>query len=146
MLCLSCLKIFIRRVHERTAIAFHRDRKLPFSLLAEFASQHLEKFGTNEFTELQEDAIIIAVHDQMEAGVDVITDGEQSRLDFNLSFYGYLHGIQPNERPLRVFGPPAHDQRGKHNSDSICRQVALPSIQFSLYGCNYSATNLEGFL
>jgi 5-methyltetrahydropteroyltriglutamate--homocysteine methyltransferase len=47
--------------------------------------------------------------------LDVITDGEQSRLDFNLSFYGYLHGIRPNERPLRVFGPPAHDQRGKHD-------------------------------
>ena len=51
----------------------------------------------------------------MESGLDVITDGEQSRLDFNLSFYGYLQGIQANERPLRVFGPPAHDQRGKHN-------------------------------
>ena len=87
----------------------------PFPSWLEFASQHLEKFGTNEFTELQDDAVIVAIHDQMEAGLGVITDGEQSRLDFNLSFYGYLQGIQPNERPLRVFGPPAHDQRGKHN-------------------------------
>jgi 5-methyltetrahydropteroyltriglutamate--homocysteine methyltransferase len=86
----------------------------PFPSWLEFASQHLEKFGTNEFTELQEDAVIVAIHDQMEAGLDVITDGEQSRLDFNLSFYGYLQGIEPNEKPLRVFGPPAHDQRGKH--------------------------------
>lgn len=87
----------------------------PFPSWLEFASQHLEKFGTNEFTELQDDAVIIAIHDQMEAGLDVITDGEQSRLDFNLSFYGYLQGIESNEKPLRVFGPPAHDQRGKHN-------------------------------
>jgi 5-methyltetrahydropteroyltriglutamate--homocysteine methyltransferase len=87
----------------------------PFPSWLEFASQNLEKFGTNEFTELQEDAVIVAIHDQMEAGLDVITDGEQSRLDFNLSFYGYLQGIEPNEKPLRVFGPPAHDQRGKHN-------------------------------
>jgi 5-methyltetrahydropteroyltriglutamate--homocysteine methyltransferase len=87
----------------------------PFPSWLEFSSQHLEKFGTNEFVELQEDAIIVAIHDQVEAGLDVITDGEQSRLDFNLSFYGYLQGIEPNEKPLRVFGPPAHDQRGKHN-------------------------------
>ena len=55
----------------------------PFPSWLEFASQKLEKFGTNEFTELQDDAVIIAIHDQMEAGLDVITDGEQSRLDFN---------------------------------------------------------------
>src|SRR5215213_6775718 len=87
----------------------------PFPSWLELASQQLDKFGTNEITELQEDAVVVAIHDQVEAGLDVITDGEQSRLDFNLSFYGYLQGIQPNARPLRVFGPPAHDQRGKHN-------------------------------
>jgi 5-methyltetrahydropteroyltriglutamate--homocysteine methyltransferase len=87
----------------------------PFPSWLELASQQLDKFGTNEIVELQEDTVIVAIHDQVEAGLDVITDGEQSRLDFNLSFYGYLQGIQPNERPLRVFGPPAHDQRGKHN-------------------------------
>lgn len=87
----------------------------PFPAWLELAMQQLERFGTNEIIELQEDAVIVAIHDQVQAGLDVITDGEQSRLDFNLSFYGYLQGIQPNERPLRVFGPPAHDQRGKHN-------------------------------
>jgi len=87
----------------------------PFPSWLELASQQLDRFGTNEIGELQEDAVIVAIHDQVEAGLDVITDGEQSRFDFNLSFYGYLHGIQANEAPLRVFGPPAHDQRGKHN-------------------------------
>ena len=53
-------------------------------------------------------------HDQMAAGLDVITDGEQTRLDFNLSFYGFLTGISMESRPKRRFGPPAHDQRGKH--------------------------------
>jgi 5-methyltetrahydropteroyltriglutamate--homocysteine methyltransferase len=95
----------------------------PFPSWLEFASQHLDRFGTNEFAELQEDAVIVAIHDQMEAGLDVITDGEQSRLDFNLSFYGYLQGIEPNEKPLRVFGPPAHDQRGKHH---IVGELAAP--------------------
>ncbi len=95
----------------------------PFPSWLELATQQLDKFGTNEIAELKEDAVIVAIHDQVEAGLDVITDGEQSRLDFNLSFYGYLQGIQPNERPLRVFGPPAHDQRGKHN---IVDAIAAP--------------------
>lgn len=95
----------------------------PFPSWLELASQQLETFGTNEIAELQEDAVIVAIHDQVQAGLDVITDGEQSRLDFNLSFYGYLQGIRANERPLRVFGPPAHDQRGKHD---IVDVIAAP--------------------
>ena len=95
----------------------------PFPSWLELASQQLVRFGANEITELQEDAVIVAIHDQVQAGLDVITDGEQSRLDFNLSFYGYLRGIQANERPLRVFGPPAHDQRGKHQ---IVDEITAP--------------------
>ena len=63
---------------------------------------------------MQEDATIAAIHDQNSAGLDVITDGEQGRFDFNLSFYGYLQGIDLEAAPPRRFGPPAHDQRGKH--------------------------------
>ncbi len=86
----------------------------PFPSWLELASQQLDRLGVNEISELQDDAVTVAIHEQIQAGLDVITDGEQTRLDFNLSFYGYLENIQPNERPLRVFGPPAHDQRGKH--------------------------------
>ena len=52
--------------------------------------------------------------DLTEAGLDVITDGEQTRLDFNLSFYGFIEGLDLESAPPRRFGPPAHDQRGKH--------------------------------
>ncbi len=44
----------------------------------------------------------------------MITDGEQTRFDFNLSFYGYLEGIELEHEPRRRWGPPAHDQRGRH--------------------------------
>lgn len=102
----------------------------PFPSWLEFASQHLGQFGSNEIVELQEDAVIAAIHDQVAAGLDVITDGEQSRLDFNLSFYGYLEGIRPVERPLRVFGPPAHDQRGKHEIvGEICAPRGLGVVE-----------------
>ena len=43
----------------------------------------------------------------------MITDGEQTRFDFNLSFYGHLSGIslepESQENLVRL-----HDQRGKH--------------------------------
>jgi 5-methyltetrahydropteroyltriglutamate--homocysteine methyltransferase len=86
----------------------------PFPSWLDFASQHLSEFGEDEIREMQEDAVIAAIHDQVEAGLDVITDGEQTRLDFNLSFYGFLEGIEHQTRQLRRFGPPGHDQRGKH--------------------------------
>jgi len=86
----------------------------PFPSWLEFASQHLAEFGRSDVGEIQNDAVIAAVHDQVDAGLDVITDGEQTRLDFNLSFYGYLEGIELESVSPRKFGPPAHDQRGKH--------------------------------
>src|SRR5262245_60635508 len=86
----------------------------PFPGWLEFACQHLDQFGPDDRAELQDDAVISAIHDQLAAGLDVITDGEQTRLDFNLSFYGYLAGIELEAAPPRHFGPPAHDQRGKH--------------------------------
>ncbi len=86
----------------------------PFPSWLEFASQHLEVFGRADVSEIQDDAVIAAIHDQAGAGLDVITDGEQTRLDFNLSFYGYLEGLELESAAPRRFGPPAHDQRGKH--------------------------------
>src|SRR5689334_3690750 len=86
----------------------------PFPGWLEYACQHLEQFGEADRAELQEDAVIAAIHDQLAAGLDVITDGEQTRLDFNLSFYGFLEGIELEAAQPRRFGPPAHDQRGKH--------------------------------
>lgn len=86
----------------------------PFPSWLEFAAAHLDRFGPADLAELQDDATTVAMTDQLVAGLDVITDGEQSRLDFNLSFYGFIEGIDLEAAPPRRFGPPAHDQRGKH--------------------------------
>jgi 5-methyltetrahydropteroyltriglutamate--homocysteine methyltransferase len=86
----------------------------PFPGWLEFASGHLDEFGEDDLAEMLDDAVAVAVKDQLDAGLDVITDGEQSRLDFNLSFYGFLSGIAIESQPRRRFGPPGHDQRGKH--------------------------------
>jgi 5-methyltetrahydropteroyltriglutamate--homocysteine methyltransferase len=89
----------------------------------ELATAHLDELGRDDIGELTEDAVVCAVHDQLAAGLDVITDGEQTRLDFNLSFYGYLHGIEVEPAAARRFGPPAHDQRGRHR---IVGELAAP--------------------
>src|SRR5207237_6781027 len=73
--------------------------------------------------EMQDDAVTAAIYDQVAAGLDVITDGEQTRLDFNLSFYGHLSGIELENAPARRFGPPAHDQRGHHK---VLTEIAAP--------------------
>jgi 5-methyltetrahydropteroyltriglutamate--homocysteine methyltransferase len=86
----------------------------PFPGWLEFCCQHLDQFGDADRAEVQDDAVVAAIHDQLAAGLDVITDGEQTRLDFNLSFYGYIEGIELESASPRRFGPPAHDQRGKH--------------------------------
>lgn len=86
----------------------------PFPGWLEFAARHLDHFGSADLNEMQDDAAMVAIQDQVAAGLDVITDGEQTRFDFNLSFYGFIEGIALEPASPRRFGPPAHDQRGKH--------------------------------
>ena len=51
----------------------------PFPGWLEFGSRNLNQFGAADIEEMIEDAVIAAVHDQVTAGLDVITDGEQTR-------------------------------------------------------------------
>ena len=69
--------------------------------------------GTDDRAELIRDAARLAIHDQLEAGLDRISDGEMQRVDFNLGFYSYLSGIEPLPK-TRKLGAPAHDQRDKY--------------------------------
>lgn len=96
----------------------------PFPSWLSFSTGHLDQFGENDIEEIKEDAVKVAIHDQMSARLDVISDGEQTRLDFNLSFYGFLTGIGQNSIVPRKWGPPAHDQRGKH---SINGDITAPN-------------------
>jgi 5-methyltetrahydropteroyltriglutamate--homocysteine methyltransferase len=49
----------------------------PFPAWLEFACQHLDQFGEADRKELIDDAVRIAVEEQAEAGLDVITDGSK---------------------------------------------------------------------
>jgi 5-methyltetrahydropteroyltriglutamate--homocysteine methyltransferase len=96
----------------------------PFPGWLEHAAPRLDAFGTDDIAEMQDDAVMVAIMDQVRAGLDVITDGEQSRFDFNLSFYAFLEGIDRDHQLARRFGPPAHDQRGRHE---ISGELAAPN-------------------
>jgi 5-methyltetrahydropteroyltriglutamate--homocysteine methyltransferase len=71
------------------------------------------RFGSADREEAVRDAVRLAVDDQLRAGLDRITDGEMTRVDFNLGFYEYLHGLERLPRARR-WGAPAHDQRDRY--------------------------------
>lgn len=79
----------------------------------EDVARHPERFGLDDRDEALRDAVRLAIDDQLRAGADIITDGEMSRVDFNLGFYDYLTGIEPQAQARR-WGPPAHDQRSRY--------------------------------
>ena len=72
--------------------------------------------------------MIAAVHDQVAAGLDMISDGEQTRLDFNLSFYGSSRASSSRTRP-RALGPPAHDQRGRQVAGELRAPRGLGAVE-----------------
>ena len=77
----------------------------PLPAWLEYASQHLDAFGADDLAEMLDDAVTVAVNDQLAAGLTVVTDGEQTRLDFNLSFYGFSDGHRAGaggEAPVRA--------------------------------------------
>ncbi len=82
------------------------------SFIADVADRP-ERFGPADREEAVRDAVRLAVDDQIAAGLDRITDGEITRVDFNLGFYDFLRGIEPIPR-LRRWGAPAHDQRDRY--------------------------------
>jgi 5-methyltetrahydropteroyltriglutamate--homocysteine methyltransferase len=86
----------------------------PFPGWLELAGAHVGELGSEDREEAIRDSVWAVIGDQLRAGVDVITDGEQTRFDFNLSFYAFLEGLELDHEPRRRFGPPAHDQRGRH--------------------------------
>ena len=66
------------------------------------------RFGPTDARELYDDAVALAVADQVDAGVDVITDGEMRRWKFIQGFYSRMTGIEA-QGTLRQLGPEGYD-------------------------------------
>ncbi len=74
------------------------------------------EYGPKDVQETLDDAVDLAIRDQEEAGLDVISDGEMRRLGFfTADFYGRLQGLEALP-PLRQLGPGGHDQRERYSA------------------------------
>ncbi len=69
------------------------------------------EYGPADIEETLDDAVDLALRDQEDAGVDIVSDGEMRRLGFfTADFYGRLTGLR-EQPPRRRLGPGGHDQR-----------------------------------
>lgn len=84
-----------------------------YQAYAEAVRRDPESFGPADREEAVRDAVGAVVRDQIDAGLDRITDGEVQRVDFNLGFYEHLSGLKKREQQ-RFWGAPGHDQRSKY--------------------------------
>ena len=79
------------------------------------------ELGSIDIREAFDDATMLAIMEQEEAGLDVISDGEMRRFNFLVGFYDYMQGVEaiPWERQLGYPGPDMIDAfrvNGTHHS------------------------------
>lgn len=69
------------------------------------------EMGRVDIEEAFDDATRLAIMEQEESGVDVISDGEMRRFNFLVGFYDYIQGVEkiPWERQLGYPGPDMID-------------------------------------
>src|SRR4029079_13537629 len=82
------------------------------------------EFGPADLDELLADGVDLAIRDQEEAGIDVITDGEMRRAGFfTAEFYRHLTGVRalPSDRLL---GAGGHDQQHRFE---VLEAITAPS-------------------
>lgn len=82
---------------------------------AQFVKANVNQFGSTDREEAVRDAVTAVVKDQMDAGLERITDGEVQRVDFNLGFYEQIEGLERIDQG-RFWGAPGHDQRSKYRA------------------------------
>jgi 5-methyltetrahydropteroyltriglutamate--homocysteine methyltransferase len=69
------------------------------------------EFGPDDIAEMLDDVVDLAIRDQENAGIDVVTDGEMRRAGFfTAEFYRHLTGVRILA-PARRIGAGGHDQQ-----------------------------------
>ncbi len=67
------------------------------------------RLGAQDIAELFDDATRVVIADQLDAGVDVLTDGELRRQRFVYEMYDRIEGLQ-RVAPARQLGVPGYDR------------------------------------
>jgi 5-methyltetrahydropteroyltriglutamate--homocysteine methyltransferase len=95
----------------------------PGWFVAGIAAAERGEFGPADLVEMLDDAVDVAIRDQEEAGIDVISDGEMRRAGFfTAEFYRHLTGVRALP-PDRRLGAGGHDQQ--HRFEVLAR-IAAP--------------------
>ena len=88
----------------------------PAWLHTALAAAERGEYGPADMRETQDDAVDIALRDQEDAGVDIVSDGEMRRVGFfTAEFYGHLTGLKELP-PQRMVGIVGHDQRESYEA------------------------------
>ncbi|HEV7603783.1 MAG TPA: cobalamin-independent methionine synthase II family protein [Candidatus Limnocylindrales bacterium] len=95
----------------------------PSWFVAGIAAAERGEFGPADLEEMLDDAVDLALHDQEEAGIDIVSDGEMRRAGFfTAEFYRHLSGVRalPADRRL---GAGGHDQQHRFE---VLEPIAAP--------------------
>jgi 5-methyltetrahydropteroyltriglutamate--homocysteine methyltransferase len=110
--------------HEELLTSVVGSHAHPGWFAAGIAAAQRGEFGPADLDELLADGVDLAIRDQEEAGIDVITDGEMRRAGFfTAEFYRHLTGVRalPSDRLL---GAGGHDQQHRFE---VLEAITAPS-------------------
>lgn len=95
------------------------------------------EFGPDDLSEMLDDGVDLALHDQEEAGIDIVSDGEMRRAGFfTAEFYRHLTGVRPLPAP-RLLGAGGHDQQHRFE---VLEPIAAPDGLGVVAEYRYAAT------
>lgn len=95
----------------------------PSWFVSGIAAAERGEFGPADLEELLADGVDTAIHDQEEAGIDVLSDGEMRRAGFfTAEFYRHVTGVRPLPADRRL-GAGAHDQQHRFE---VVEPIAAP--------------------
>ena len=109
--------------HEELLTSVVGSHAHPGWFVSGIAAAERGEFGPADITEMLDDAVDLALRDQEEAGVDIVSDGEMRRAGFfTAEFYAHLTGVRalPPERRL---GAGGHDQQHRFE---VLEPIAAP--------------------
>jgi 5-methyltetrahydropteroyltriglutamate--homocysteine methyltransferase len=96
----------------------------PGWFVAGIAAAERGELGPADLAEMLDDAVDLAIRDQEEAGIDVISDGEMRRAGFfTAEFYRHLTGVRPLPSD-RLLGAGGHDQQHRFE---VLEPIAAPN-------------------
>jgi 5-methyltetrahydropteroyltriglutamate--homocysteine methyltransferase len=98
------------------------------------------ELGPDDVAEMLDDAVDLALADQHEAGIDVVTDGEMRRAGFfTAEFYAHLTGVRalPSRR---LKGAGGHDQQHRFE---VTEPIAAPAGLGVVAECLYARSRTD---